>query len=243
MTMDYQVKLEVFEGPFDLLLTLISGQKLDICDIPIAKITEEYLTYLQKMRDLDLEVASEFLLVAATLLEIKAQSLLPVEEEEWEEEVSLGESREALILRLLEYKKFKNAALELAARLGAEGKFYPREADLEERFAKLLPDFLKEVGPAELAALITSLLARGEKVLIESEHISSMPIGIDEKMDFVMKRLRKKGSQSFRELTTRCKEKIEAAAIFLALLELYKMGLISLSQAVVFGDIEVRLSA
>lgn len=242
--MTYQIKIDVFEGPFDLLLTLVSRQQVDIYDVPIAVIADEYLAYINKMRELDLEVASEFLLVAATLLDMKAKSLLPRDEDEFEqEELPLRETKDMLIARLLEYKKFKNVALELAGRFEAESKYYPREAELEEAFIKLLPDYLKGVTVADLAQLASNLISRTKKEIFNSTGIIAIkPINLEEKIDEVIDKLKKSRRQTFKKLTLNCKTKTEVIAFFLALLELYKRGLITLYQAVTFGDIEVELT-
>lgn len=241
--MTYQVKIDVFEGPFDLLLTLISRQKVSIYDVPIATIAREYLTYLNGMRELDLEIASEFLLVAATLLDIKAQSLLP---RETEEELEGGgsyyrEAKEVLIARLLEYKKFKNVALELAGRFEAESKYYPRDVELEEPFMKLLPDYLEGIGADYLAKLAGNLIARTKEFINIIQIPLIKQINIEEKMDEVVKKLIKSGHQTFKKLTSSCQTKAEIIAVFLSVLELYKRGLLSLHQAVTFGEIEIEL--
>jgi len=237
--MVYQVKLEIFEGPFDLLLNLISRKEIDICDIPIAKITREYLAYLQYMRDVDLEVASEFLLVAATLLEMKASNLLP--EGDWEEEISPTQARDILIARLLEYKKFKNVSLELAARARAESRFYGREY-LEEKFTRIFPDYLKGVTVADLTEAIRGILVRRTSEGEQGPSVVSIVLNLEEKADFVLGELDRRGSQTLASLTSGVEDKIEIITVFIALLELYKRGLISLSQVVTFGDIEISLT-
>ncbi len=137
--MPYLVKLEVFEGPFDLLLHLIGRKEIDIYEVSIADITDEYLAYIETMRELDLEVATEFLLIAATLLKLKSDSLLPAPEKE-AEELAPQELREELLWRLVEYQKFRDAAAELANRLDREERYYYRQVDLEEPFRGLMPD-------------------------------------------------------------------------------------------------------
>lgn len=239
----YQVKLDTFEGPFDLLLNLISQQKLDIYEVPIAKITEEYLVYLDRMREIDLDMSSEFLVIAATLLEIKSASLLSSEEElEEEEELTPYEAREMLIAQLLQYKKFKNVSLELAARQIAEGKFYPRQAELEEQFAKLLPDFLEGVSLKDLAIILNQVLVREPVSIIDAEHITPAPISLEGPIQMVLKKLKGKSELSFRKLTQNCQTRIEIILVLLALLELYKRGTISLGQPRTFGEIEVSLA-
>lgn len=238
--MSYQVKLGAYEGPFDLLLSLISKHKLDIYDISIGRITEEYLAYLEQMRELDLEIASEFLLVAATLLEIKAAGLLPqAETDKPTDELSAYDKRELLIARLIEYKKFKNAGLSLLARMQAHEKFYPRIAALEPGFENLLPDFLTEVSLNELAEIFIKLLHRQSWRLIDSTHIATISFSVESKIDEIIELLRLETQLSFRKLTASASGRDEIIATFLAMLELYKQGQISIIQAATFGDIEI----
>ena len=238
--MSYDVKLEVYEGPFDLLLDLISKQKVDIYDVPIAQITNEYLAYLERARELDLEVTSEFLLIAATLLGIKAAGLLiEKDDDEIEEELSPLEVKEALVARLLEYKHFKNAALSLTSRLEVEKKFFMREADLEERFVKLSPNFPESAEPEDLAKYLCRLLSKLNVALVDSGHILSIPVSLDEKIDYVLDALKALNKTSFTSLTDKSSNRAEIVVIFLALLELFKRGEIVINQARTFGEIEV----
>jgi len=237
--MPYQVKLSVFEGPFDLLLNLISRHKVDIYEIPIAEIAEEYLAYLEKMRRLDLEVASEFLLVAATLLEIKSAGLLPAPAPVEDDDVMTAfEQRQLLIERLLEYRKFKNAAAMLAGRIEAEERYFAARPGLEERFDDLLPDFLADVELEEFKRLMDKLLEREQVRLIDSSHIAQPRVTVASKIDELLDRLETTEKIRFRELTLGA-ERDEVVAIFLALLELYKRDLADLRQTFTFGDIEI----
>lgn len=243
--MTYQVKLEVFEGPFDLLLSVIQKQRLDVCDIPIAKIAEEYLCHIDAISDLDLEAASEFLLVAATLLDMKAAALLPGEEEDPDDEEELASSSEAramLVERLLTYKKFKNAAAEFGVRLSAQSKFYPRVAELEERFTSLLPDFLTDVTPRELGAALMYLITREPVAIIEAEHISPAPISLEGPIKHILRRLRQTRSASFAELAAMSRTRLEVIITFLSVLELYKRGEVEIAQTEAFGHIEITLT-
>ncbi|HDP69567.1 MAG TPA: segregation/condensation protein A [Actinobacteria bacterium] len=239
--MSYQVKIEVFEGPFDLLLNLIMKHKLDIYDIPIAKITEEYLSYIEQMQVLDLEVASGFLLVASTLVEIKSATLIPGEEADFKEsEISSDEAKQNLIARLVEYKKFKNASLGLAAKLESESRFYKREAGLEDRFLKLLPDFLEGVLLEDLVEFINNLLAKTDSVIIDTSHVIPAPISLKDVLLRMVDKFSRKRKQTFRELTVDCQNKGEIVAFFLIVLELYKGGFLKLSQAETFGEIKTE---
>lgn len=238
--MAYEVKLEVFEGPFDLLLSLISKHKLDIYEIPIGQIAEEYLAYLGRMEELDLDVASEFLLLAATLLDIKAAGLIPRDEAiDREAELSAYEKRELLIARLIEYKKFKNAGIYLKSRMQAEENFYSRIAALEPHFDNLLPDFLEGVTTDHLVLSFERLLRRQSLRLIDSDHIATIPISVESKIDEVIELLLLEPQLSFRTLTAAAVGRDEIVATFLALLELYKRGMILINQAATFGDIEI----
>ena len=239
--MPYQVRIEVFEGPFDLLLNLITKQKLDIYDIPIAKITEQYLSYIEQIEIVDLETASGFLLVASTLVEIKSANLLPEKRDDLEEdEIPPEQARQNLIARLVEYKKFKNASLSLAARLESESRYYKREVGLEEKFLKLLPDFLKDVSIDDLAKLMVKFLTKENAFVVDTSHVISKPISLKEIFSVAINKLKQKKNQSFRELTINCKNKAEIIAYFLAILELFKNDFLKLSQAETFGEIEME---
>lgn len=243
--MVYRVKLEVFEGPFDLLLHLIGKQKVDIRDVAISQITADYLAYIDRMRDLDLDVASDFLLVAATLLELKASSLLPAGPADTEdlEELSATESREVLVARLIEYRSFKNAAAELEARFEAVTKLYPREAGVEERFVGLLPDFLVDVSLEELAFRYARLLARRDFSIIDASHIGAIPISLELRIEHMLERLKAEHAVCFADLLDDPLDKASIVVTFLAALELYKRGAVQLTQAETFGSIGLTFAA
>jgi segregation and condensation protein A len=242
--MSYQLKLDAYEGPLDLLVNLVTRQKVDIYEIPIAKITDEYLEYVDSMVDHDLDISSEFVLIAATLLDLKAAALLPVDEEEYDEvdTTSPQEARELLIARLIEYKKFKNVASELAARYEAESKYYVRDNGLEEQFVGLVPDFLAGVSLIRLARLYTSINEKKEISLMQADHITPKPLSVDEYVKKVEQQLKGVKVRSFREVTLECGSKVEIITAFLAVLELYKRGLVELGQAETFGEITIIVS-
>ncbi len=240
--MAYHIKTDAFEGPFDLLLTLVARQKVDVSELSIAEIADQYLAEVARMEDLDLEVASDFLLVAATLLELKAANLLPREAvdlgEEYED-LSPEEARELLVTRLLAYKQFKNAAAELAARLESETKMHPRAAGLEERFLKLMPDYLEGLTLRSLAVICADLEHSRQVFLLQAEHIAAAPISLELHVESVARMLAKRKRAMFSELLAAGARTEERVVTFLAILELYKRGLVSLTQDDVFGDIEV----
>lgn len=241
--MGYRVKTQAFEGPFDLLLHLVSRQKLDVSAISVTEVTDQYLEYVDRMKDLDLDVASDFLLVAATLLEIKAASLLPQDTEYYGEEfddLSPEEARELLVARLLAYKQFKNAAAEINARMEAESRMHPRQAGLEERFLKLMPDFLEDVTLRGLAVICADLLYRREEFfLLQSEHIATVPISLELHAESVARSLAQRRRLSFRELIAEDPRPEVVVVTLLAILELYKRELADIQQDGVFDDIIV----
>ena len=177
--MSYRVRIDSFEGPFDLLLYLVSRQKVDIGAINITQIADQYLAEVSRMENLDLDVASDFLLVASTLLEIKAESLIPRQRGELDseiEELAPSEARDILVERLLTYKQYKNAASALHRRFEAEGRMHARPFGPDAPFLKAMPDFLRDVPLDSLALIAAQAFARRERFLLESEHIAAKPI-------------------------------------------------------------------
>src|SRR6266516_6653755 len=151
--MDYMVRTEVFEGPFDLLLHLIARQQVDIWQVSLSRITEDYLGEIRRMRELNLEVATEFLVVAATLLELKAARLLPSPDGEEDEVEALLEERDLLFARLLQYRAYKHVAELFGARLAEQGAFLPRRAGGQDLLERIAPNLLTGVRPEDLARL------------------------------------------------------------------------------------------
>jgi len=238
----YTVKTDVFEGPFDLLLYLVSRQKVDVSAISIADVSDQYLEHIDRMTDLDLDVASDFLLVAATLLEIKAASLLPKEEAYFGDELddlSPDEARDILVARLVAYKQFKNAASELSARMEAEDRMHPRQAGLEPEFLGLMPDYLEGMTLRGLAVVCADLIHRREVFLLEAEHVAAMPISLELHAESVRRRLQRDGSARFSELVGDGADSELVVVTLLAVLELYKRGFVEVRQDELFGDIVV----
>jgi len=238
----YRVKTEGFEGPFDLLLQLVAKQKVDIAELSLTDITDQYLAEVDRMQDLDLDVASDFLVVAATLLEIKAASLLPRDEPvdmlEFDD-MTPEEARDLLIARLLAYKQFKNAAAELSGRHESEALMHSRAAGLEEPFLKLMPDYLEGVTLHGLAVLCADLLHKREVFLLEADHVAAAPISLELHVESVARLMRSRKRSTFRELIAGDGSVEELVVTFLAILELYKRGLVKLEQSDLFEDIEI----
>lgn len=245
--MSYRVRIDSYQGPFDLLLTLVSRQKIDIGAISIAEITDQYLAEVERMKDLDLDIASDFLVVAATLLQIKTASLLPkdtVEEVELDAEfadLTPEETRDILVERLMMYKQFKNAAAALGMRMENEAKMHPRQAGVEEQFLGLMPDYLKETTLHSLAVICADITARRETFLLEAEHIAAVPISMERHVESIYHSMMNKESCTFEDLVGAAPTAELIVVTFLAVLELYKRGVITIHQEAPFA--ELRLDA
>lgn len=235
-TKPYQVKLEIFEGPLDLLLYLIRQEELDIYDIPIARITQQYLEYLELMKALDLEIAGEFLVMAATLLKIKSKMLLPHHQEiEGEAE----DPRKDLVQQLLEYKKFKEAASRLEDREIVQRLMFPRPKGAfekqEEAAAEPPPP---EVGLYELLAAFRQVVERIDKVKIYQ--LVGEDITIEERIDFILRAVQEREQLSFGQLFANERRKLVLVVTFFALLELVRLGRVRVVQESLFGEIIIR---
>lgn len=241
--MSYRVRIESFEGPFDLLLYLVSRQKVSIGSISLSEITDQYLSEVQRMRNVDLDVASDFLLVASTLLEIKAASLIPHEEseklDEEFDEISPDEMRDALVDHLLEYKKFKNAATALQARFEAEERMHARPFGPDRSFLTIVPDYLAGVKNEKLGQLCAACIARRDVFLLESEHIAARVIPVETQVRLVYDRVCEKKQVHFSDFVTNQDDPHLIVVTFLAILELFKRNMVSLSQDELFGDIAI----
>ncbi|NPD32469.1 segregation/condensation protein A [Berryella wangjianweii] len=242
--MAYRVRTDTFEGPFDLLLYLVSRQKVDIGSISIAQIADQYLAEVDRMRSLDLEVASDFLLVASTLLEMKAHSLLPREREEGDEEfeeLPAAEARNLLVGKLLTYKHFKNAAGGLAARYELRGRMMARTYGPDADLRAVMPDFLRDVSLDGLAWLAASAYMRREAFLLESEHIASKPLPVEVQARVVRERIAARGTMRFSELLHAGAPAALVVVTFLAVLELFKRAEVNLRQDQPFGDVVISM--
>lgn len=241
--MSYKVRIDSFEGPFDLLLHLVSRQRVDIGAISITEIADQYLAEVSHMDNLDLDVASDFLLVASTLLEIKAASLIPKDKtavaEEFQE-LTPNEARDILVERLVEYKMFKNASSALNARFIAEGRMHARPFGPDLCFLKLVPDYLEGVTLDSLAYLCASALSRRDMFLLEAEHIAAMPLPVETHVRAIHTRIVNCKKVRFSELVDKQTPTPYVVVTFLAILELYKRSMVRIAQKEMFGDIEIE---
>lgn len=240
--MSYRVRTDNFEGPFDILLYLVSRQKVDIGSVNVAEIADQYLAEIARMRMVDLDVASDFLLVASTLLEIKAASLIPRDRDETDEEIAElapSEARDILVGRLLEYKKFKNAAAMLEAREQAQARLHPRPFGAPPEFTAVMPDFLRDVSLDVLAVLAAEAYARRETALLESEHIAAKPIPVEVHVRALHARIMNRKRLRFSELVEADTPTPVVVVTFLAVLELYKRSMVRVVQDEQFGDIDI----
>jgi len=237
----FTVRLANFEGPFDLLLQLIGKHKLDVTEIALSKVSDEFIAHLRALGDgLDLDQASEFLVVAATLLDLKAARLLPAAEVEDEEDLELLEARDLLFARLLQYKAYKEAAAFLREREGLAARRFARDAALEPRFSDLMPEVLLGVTPQQFAALAALALAPKAPQTVSVSHLHAAPVSVAEQLLVVRNQLMRQGTASFRALTADCAHTLEIVARFLALLELYRQQRVVFEQVIPLSDLLVR---
>ncbi len=237
----FQVRLDVFEGPFDLLLGLISKHQLDVTEVALSKVTDDFIAHIRALGPgWDLGQATEFLVVAATLLDLKAARLLPGAEVEDEEDLALLEARDLLFARLLQYRAYKQAAAHLAGLMAAESRRDPRQVSLEPRYAGLLPEVLLGLGPAEFAAMAAKALTPRAEELVAVDHVHGGTVSVREQTALMHERLRRSGGASFRHLTADCAGTLEVVARFLGLLELYREGLVAFEQAEALGELHIR---
>jgi segregation and condensation protein A len=238
--MDYVVKTEVFEGPFDLLLHLIARQRVDLWQVSVSRITEDYLAEIKRMHELNLEVATEFLVVAATLLELKAARLLPAPDADPDEVEALLSERDLLFARVLQYRAYKQVAGLFAARLAEQAGYQPRRAGADDLFRQIVPDLLVGVSPEQLARLAADALTPAPVPEVRTSHIAAPKLSVSEAVTELADRVRAAGSATFAELVSGGALPIEVVVQFLALLELYKRSMVEVEQVAAFGPIAVQ---
>ncbi|MEA3018676.1 MAG: segregation and condensation protein [Actinomycetota bacterium] len=238
------VQTPVFEGPFDLLLHLILREQVDIYEISLSTIVDAYIAEMDRMRSseltLDLDVATEFLLIAATLIDLKARRLLPGRDDiELDDELALWEERDVLLARLLECKTFKDAAKVLTLMSDDAGRSFPRRAGLDDAFIDLAPDLLANVTPPDLHAAFLRAVAPKPVPRVDLFHVTNIKANVSDAVAEMLDELPRVRRISFRRLTESLLDRIEIVVRFLAVLELFKQGLIDIEQSAAFGDIEI----
>ena len=236
--------LDVFEGPFDLLLGLISKHRLDITEIALAQVTDEFIGHIRDARESgvewDLGQASEFLLVAATLLDLKAARLLPQSAAADEEDLALIEARDLLFARLLQYRAFKDIARAFGDRMVTAGRMTPRQAGLEPQFARLLPELVFGITPEQLAMIAARALTPKVAPTVGLDHLHAPQVSVHEQALLLVDRLRRDRTCSFRDLVSDADDTLVIVARFLALLELFKESAIAFDQPEALGPLTVR---
>jgi segregation and condensation protein A len=237
----FTVKLANFEGPFDLLLQLISRHKMDVTEVALSKVTDEFMAHIRAMGpDWDLDQTTEFLVVAATLLDLKAARLLPAAEVEDEADLALLEARDLLFARLLQYRAYKRIAEIFSERLDAEARRYPRTVGLEPHHAELLPEVVISIGAEGFARLAVKAMQPKPRPQVYVDHIHAPLVSVREQAGIVVARLRELGEASFRELVRDTDDTLTVVARFLALLELYREKAVALEQETALGELLVR---
>jgi segregation and condensation protein A len=237
----FTVRLTNFEGPFDLLLQLIGRHKLDVTEIALSAVTDEFIAHLRALGDqLDLDQASEFLVVASTLLDLKAARLLPAADVEDEDDLAVLEARDLLFARLLQYRAYKRAAQFLRSREAEAARRFSRSVGLEQRFADLLPEVLLGVTPEQFAALAHEALTPKPPPTVSVSHLHAPAVSVTEQLVLVRSRIAAAGTATFRALSSDCAHTLEVVARFLALLELYRQQLVTFDQVSPLGELHVR---
>ena len=237
----FQVNLTNFTGPFDLLLQLIGKQKLEITELSLSKVTDEFISYIRAMGDQwDLDEVSEFLVVAATLLDLKAAKLLPQADIEDDEDLALLEARDLLFARLLQYKAYKELAAVIAALDAESGKGFPRAVKLEPRYAEALPDLVLGIGADRLAQLAVKAFGPKPIPVVAIDHIHMVRVSVREHAQILRDKLLRLRTATFRSLCADCQSVLEVVARFLALLELYREGLVAFDQMAALGELTIQ---
>jgi segregation and condensation protein A len=238
---EFQVHLDNFDGPFDLLLQLISRHKLDITEVSLSQVTDEFIAHIKAAGSAwDLDQTSHFIVVAATLLDLKAARLIPSGEVEDPEDLALLEARDLLFARLLQYRAFQRVARYVAATLETEGRRFPRDVGIEPRFARLLPEVTISISPARLAALAAKAMAPKDAGVLSLAHMHAPAVSVREEAMVVVDRLRRQRAMTFRALTSDSSTMLITVARFLALLELFRDGAVAFEQLTPLGELTVR---
>ena len=239
----FSLHLENFDGPFDLLLQLISRHKMDITEVALGTVTDEFISYIKQLENSengwDLDKTTEFLVVAATLLDLKAAKLLPSGEVDDESDLALLEARDLLFARLMQYRAFKEIAAIFSERIEREEKSFPRTVALEPHFAQLLPEVLIGVGAQRFAAIANRVLTPKTTPIFSIDHLHRPLVSVAEQAVKVVEMLRKAGRVTFRSLVSDASSTLVVVARFLALLELYREGVVRFEQVISLGELQI----
>ncbi|MCP5028109.1 MAG: segregation/condensation protein A [Actinomycetia bacterium] len=239
--MGYQVQTEVFEGPFDLLLHLILKDEVDLYEVSLSTIIDAYMAELDGMDDLDLELSTEFLLIAATLVELKTRRLLPGHGDgDLDDELALWDERDLLLAKLLECKTFKDAAIVLERMAVTAARTTPRTAGLEEHFLELAPDLLVGVTPADIRSAYLKAVAPKPTPTFDIDHVAPIRVSVADAVEELIDELPRAGRITFRRLTDALVDRLEIVVRFLAVLELFKQGLVDIEQPATFGELTIQ---
>lgn len=241
--MAIDVATAVYEGPFDLLLQLILAEEVDLYEVNLTRIVDAYLVEIERLQTLDLNVATEFLLIAATLVELKARRLLPGRADiDLDDELALWEQRDLLLARLLECKTFKNVAAVFGDLADASGQCVPRQVGADERYAHVTPDLLAGVTPPRLHAAAVRALTPRPIPRIDLFHVAPIRVSVADAVSELIDELSRVGRITFAHLTADLAARLDVIVRFLAVLELFKLGLVQLDQAQLFGEIVIEWS-
>ena len=239
----FSLHLSNFDGPFDLLLQLISKHKMDITEIALGAVTDEFIAYIKQLENVDsgwdLDKTTEFLVVAATLLDLKAAKLLPSGQVDDEADLALLEARDLLFARLLQYRAFKEIASIFTERIDREEKSFARLVALEPHLAQLLPEVLIGVGAQRFAAIANRVLTPKTSPIFSIDHLHQPTVSVAEQASKIVEQLRRTGRMTFRGLTADAENTLVVIARFLALLELYKEGVIRFEQMISLGELQI----
>jgi segregation and condensation protein A len=240
VAMAYDVSTPVFEGPFDLLLHLILREQVDIYEVSLSTIVNAYLAEVDVLQSIDLDLATEFLLIASTLVELKARRLLPGRDDiDLDDELALWEERDLLLARLLECKTFKDVASVFANLADDADRSFGRTVGPDDRFAALMPDLLEGVKPKHLLNAYVRATTPKPVPVVDLYHVSAVRASVADAMTELLDELPRVGRISFRRLTSGLVDRLEVIVRFLALLELFKQGMVDLDQTERFGDIDI----
>lgn len=237
----FDVHLDNFEGPFDLLLQLISRHKLDITEVALSQVTDDFIGHIKAAGSAwDLDQTSQFIVVAATLLDLKAARLIPSGEIDDPEDLALLEARDLLFARLLQYRAYKQVAAWISATLAVQGRRFPRDVGVEQRFASLLPEVQITISPERFAALAAKALAPKQADVLSLAHLHAPAVSVQEQAGIMVDRLRRQRTLTFRALTGDSPDLVTTVARFLALLELYREGAVAFEQLTPLGELTIR---